>query len=777
MADASGEVAVSVPWAKCMPYERTEVLNDIKRTFASRLFAPDDISIKEVDRLFCIAGQAPHIVKGLSLDGCASQSRAELFDIIEGKVEHIANDFRCEVTFGACVCDELPSIPLTPLLLPSCTIAKRLWQRARWAMRCGVLKRIGDARAGVDAMTSAESSAVLAASASTSVRPDQPKKRERRPFLPMTRYQKEITSQSITLARFAANAPCLIVAFASWDEASVNFLSDELFCPPESAALDDDPWLRFASKYIDFRDYHEHVAAQAPTAPKPSGGGDVFRSVSLSDQAAAHNAADARLVRQSIPHVYRNFLAFHTPSAALHGSTEDARADAPNRHLKRHQKDGKRRSRWQISGQDNERARHTLEHNVRLMQAAQKEGRRRLRLGNILLVSLDSDSQAATGTLTKLHQRLGVWSSSVVALHCMWGGEDGMHSDVGNFLNAGSLPFVCAAQPERVRLAGDEVLWYDSPVVTMTQGLRRGTAYRRPSLAGSALAPQAETKKPKLHDLEAEERRELLQPLLEFLEDNEAQLTFTVETVAEYGVLDPPVADSTLKSAASISSSLILRGTATEGFARTVQPMLEHISSRVRGVWCDVNVIEEAPPLRLTINPREAEHRVHGWGSDVTCKHCKQRVLLAKQPHFRCLHCNANDASVCTDCVLKHDQSHVMLLLFEGTSDVVHTLWGATNVQRLPMIRGRLVANATGQHVGVYCNSCCVPVHGVRWKCAMCHDADLCGECFDTWRNSVRISNTKERRHPLSHRFLRIACAVPGDANVFLAPRTSTLAV
>ena len=47
-------------------------------------------------------------------------------------------------------------------------------------------------------------------------------------------------------------------------------------------------------------------------------------------------------------------------------------------------------------------------------------------------------------------------------------------------------------------------------------------------------------------------------------------------------------------------------------------------------------------------------------------------------------------------------------------------------------------------HSGVTCDGCFqTPVSGIRWKCAICNDFDLCSECYMT------------DKHPTEHRFLR----------------------
>jgi len=49
------------------------------------------------------------------------------------------------------------------------------------------------------------------------------------------------------------------------------------------------------------------------------------------------------------------------------------------------------------------------------------------------------------------------------------------------------------------------------------------------------------------------------------------------------------------------------------------------------------------------------------------------------------------------------------------------------------------------RHNGVRCDECDEdPIRGIRWKCVVCHDYDLCHRCY--------MSN----KHKLSHEFVRI---------------------
>jgi hypothetical protein len=155
---------------------------------------------------------------------------------------------------------------------------------------------------------------------------------KRQPFLPMSTYHTEVTSNKIGLRRFAWNAPAVFVFWASWDLDSMAFLQRAVFPhmggdsgveKPSVATPDDDVWLHFCCRYVDFRSFHATMAedlqaasAAAEAAAKAKGGDSVI------DQSASKLLQNARDVRLGLPQVYRSFVAFGDAEAEASEPTE-----------------------------------------------------------------------------------------------------------------------------------------------------------------------------------------------------------------------------------------------------------------------------------------------------------------------------------------------------------------------------------------------------------------------------------------------------------------------
>ena len=72
--------------------------------------------------------------------------------------------------------------------------------------------------------------------------------------------------------------------------------------------------------------------------------------------------------------------------------------------------------------------------------------------------------------------------------------------------------------------------------------------------------------------------------------------------------------------------------------------------------------------------------------------------------------------------------------------------------------------NPPSSHAGIVCNGCnAQPIQGVRYKCMMCPDFDLCEECI----------KPAVRRHDAAHLFLRIDKPTDGVNYPMVANRSA----
>ncbi|OMJ94087.1 hypothetical protein SteCoe_2863 [Stentor coeruleus] len=127
------------------------------------------------------------------------------------------------------------------------------------------------------------------------------------------------------------------------------------------------------------------------------------------------------------------------------------------------------------------------------------------------------------------------------------------------------------------------------------------------------------------------------------------------------------------------------------------------------------NIIYEAPSH--TISPGEQ------------CSVCDE---LLEKTHYLCVYCKPA-LYFCENCNHPHP-------VFRFTQDVAgldHLTWGAFNfsVDRID----------EGDRFDIICNLCKEKISGVRWKCAVCSDFDVCGMCL-----------YEVRSHPKDHILIRI---------------------
>jgi hypothetical protein len=73
------------------------------------------------------------------------------------------------------------------------------------------------------------------------------------------------------------------------------------------------------------------------------------------------------------------------------------------------------------------------------------------------------------------------------------------------------------------------------------------------------------------------------------------------------------------------------------------------------------------------------------------------------------------------------------------------------------------------RHAAVTCDNCLMsPIQGVRYKCSVCPDYDLCSSCISVHDDQVD-ADSSSAVHDAQHLFYRIKYPIPSDSNVIPA--------
>lgn len=427
-----GDVTTAVPWRQTMIYERREVINALIRQLSTPLFESDSVVAQDTHHIVCTNGSEADVTDTLVISGRASSSRELLMEKILANVRRFVSDAVLRIRYGVGVKDPIPNLTIIPLNDTPQIRAKKLWFRAMWAMRCGILKKIADARAMTQMqiqksqIAAAASSAAPAgsgdggggagtSSAAAAAGQQQPtRKRQSRTFAPLTQYHHSVVSNELDIHRFVNNSPTVFIFWASWDAGSVQFLQQHLFDAAkiaEQERVGHDCWLDFCSKYIDVK---VPAAAATPSSSAAS------PSAANSPRSPAAAAVSSTAVGSSPSSSSKRRQSRHRSSAAA--ATRKSVSSSPSR----------------ATGRGG---------NSTSGSAPQGSIRRAFRLANIVLISVDVDHTDAKVAVDTLRSSCNFWMSSKVALHSMWVGEEGLHSKIATHFDITSLPVICGAHP------------------------------------------------------------------------------------------------------------------------------------------------------------------------------------------------------------------------------------------------------------------------------------------------------------------------------------------
>lgn len=709
MVDEDNFAASPIRWGLMLDYERNDVLLQLCRQLS--FFRTDNLKLSEREEVLCSSGTEANTMEHLIIHGSVGNTRREAFlRLLRLARLTLVQDIASHVVVSPQIGDVLPNSMLYPLWESHQVTSLRKWNNIFWAMQCGLLKKIKRRRDMVQMHVEQILAAKLTQENINSGSEGEKVNNEQEKYFyntfrdlfdleqgerhaPLERYHIAIGEDRVSLSTAIASLPTLIVVWASWDSASIEWLKEHLFTinkvnkmdnldvpgQKNSIDLDDDPWLQAVMQFV-------------------------------------------QVLRRPILTKRRRFPAY-------------------------------------------------------------------VRRSKIILVSVDREKIAALHTLDSLFAGLGGWKSAEVSLLSLWCGADGLQSSFATDLNIATLPFFIATKlPEKsIKGLGGGRFPRIHYITPCTEGeicseLPMGNnAHLDASQTGTALVDW--------HSILKEERMQVASVISRFLVSSDAPLRFVSRVDHTYQVPYFSTLPSTQALKPVISSFVSLSGTVS---TPDMQKMKEAINIllRVKNFFWELRVMKPSSPLRTQLNPYTPTQYILGRTRNISCSECLLNIFIDKEHHFRCVHCDQMDGVVCRRCFLdsSHPRSHVLLFVPAGAETTLQLLWGPSNVLPLSHFCGAFLTNTDDTHIGVYCNNCLQLLRGVRWKCAMCYQYDMCDQCFEKKNcfkffkydktyslfqgptQDSRAGILSSNKHAESHMFLCIRHGCGADADECLRP-------
>lgn len=765
-------VSTPVAWASAMSYERVEFVSILHEWLRLDVFRRDDIFIKESFRYFCSVGLPPTQEHVLCLTGKAARTREPLYLKLVRQLRHtMITDLDVDIRFGTHVGDLLPlGLRVTPLLETAHFRAARYWRRAFWAMRAGIVRKIAETRALAQQRINASSGPASSSAAKRQTalyRPSTTKKAGEAPG------KKAVTSSKPLVPMSTYHAECS-ASSVELDRLALN--APTLVVVWASWDIPSLSWLEeFVFPVGGARDGED---AWVTLLKRYLFVSDKTTWSSVMEQRSTGRAPKQRSVSPPPP---REDPRGGKVSPLSDSADGDGAAAASPSLCKR---------------------------------------------GNLVLVSVDSDVDAANSAIGDLQRRARFWSSADVSMSAVWAGPSGMQSDLAVNLDVHTLPLVAACDPPDRPGAPPSVKVLDQGELAREKR-RRSTISRRrsTSTAEPGDASLSRIGLPMWHDVNVQERGRLLDIVANAVQSNDAPLVLESVVNIDYPAMndgdhEQPVVyekESDLLTYGAKSSLVTLRGSCCRTVLSGPETLdaLHTISTRVRNSEVHVELFAPSAPLSFVFDALTPEHRVKGAYWNVTCMHCRSSVRTEKEPHYRCLHCAAKQNSMCVACYENrlHPAHHVCVKIRHDTTKVcLEPLWGSSNVGVLPTMHGKVLTSASGVHHDSICNGCKGLIQGARWKCCCCHEFELCSMCEGTWWSTIdgagsyaaataaaAKASTKPKfhgadsshhvssrelesvppssllSHPDSHYMLHIRAPLIGEASGFLHPSCDRL--
>ncbi|CUG88300.1 Hypothetical protein, putative [Bodo saltans] len=795
-------VTTPVAWTNAMSYERVEFVSILQEWLRLKVFQRDDITISESHRFFCSVGLPPTKEHVLCLSGKAARTREPLYLKLVRHIRHtMVSDLEVDVRFGTQIGDRLPfGLRVTPLLETPHMRAARYWRRAFWAMRAGIVRKIAETRAMAQQRINASSGPASSSAAKRQTalyRPAGPKPpsgggscagtggeksfrfvpASSRPLIPMSTYHTECAASSINLDRLTLNTPTLIIVWASWDAPSVTWLEEYVFPLGGGGSLVTadggprvgppvDPWVMLVKRYLFVPEKTTWASVMASRgfffliivwaswdAPSvmeyvfPLGGGGSLVSADGGPRVGPPVDPWVTLVKRYL----------FVPEKTTWASVMASRGRHPKRTTSPQTEPATTAQRETISPLGSEED--------ALVPSLCKRG-------NIVLVNVDSDLDAANAAMQDFQRRSRFWTSSEVSMSSVWVGSQGMQSELAVNLDVHNLPMIAACDPPERPGAAPIVKELDNGELAREAVRRKSSIRRRVSPPSEPTAaahggtvnttPSLKLGLPMWHDVPRAERDRLLNIVAATVTSHDAPLILesvvNIAYPAENEDRDQTLVyemESDLLAYGVKSSKITLRGSccrtvifdAGPTSAATAEPTgntrdaIYAIAKRVRNSEVVVEMFSPSVPLVFTFDELTPEHRVKGAYWSVTCTHCRKSIRTEKEAHYRCLHCVPSRQIICIECYENrlHASHHVCVKLRHDTSTICQDppLWGSSNVGVLPSMHGKVLTSASTVHHDAICNGCKSLIDGGRWKCCCCHEFELCSKCEAVWWASM----------------------------------------
>ncbi|ORC89060.1 putative beta prime cop protein [Trypanosoma theileri] len=406
----------------------------------------------------------------------------------------------------------------------------------------------------------------------------------------------------------------------------------------------------------------------------------------------------------------------------------------------------------------------------------------------IVLINLDREKNSAIHALDSLVSNIPGWKSPEVSLLPLWCGPDGLQSNFATDLNISTLPYFVATQlpdPQKRRF-GDckgPRICFITPQIDSEPSLDISISNNNlHEMFGSNVKPVD------WHLINKEERKRVMDSISSFIASSDVPLRFNARVDRTYQLSQVSSGSSPKHLKYQMSSFVSMSGTISTTDLLKLKDEIRFLS-QVKNLDFNIKVMRPSNPLVIKLNPVTPSRYVYQSTRSITCSECLRDILIENEAYFRCLHCEQLDGVLCLSCFAndKHPQHHILLRVAAGLSTTLELLWGPSNVAPLSRFCGSLVTNVNDKHIGVYCNVCSKLVQGIRWKCSMCYQYDMCGQCYKKINRSENIDSGKDsspvhtpkgvfttlipsKTHPADHLFLCIRHGCGADDDEILKP-------